>query len=405
MATVPNEPTPPSTVTLSDVARLAGVAVSTVSRALTRPGRVNAATAQRIFEAAETLGYRHSALPAPKRERALNRIVAITVADMANPVYASYVAEAQKLSLSRGFGLHVIDFRESAATERTMIGLSLKHVDGFILASSRMPEHGIRKLASMTPVVAMNRPVKGVRSILADPRRGLDDMLARLRALGHDSLTYLAGPVTSWQDGSRWSLLMELCPRHGIRLSRLTSPNPTFQGGYRCLDAFLARPTSAVLGFNDNIAIGFSAALRDAGVRVPEQVSVVGIDDIPVDLLLTPRLSTIRLDRRTAGRRAMELMLDMLEPRVEDAAAPTAEGMSASNASNASSASSASAGAAGPSDGADADVEPEIVSDSTFVERDTTGPARGHVTRVAPAAAPAASRIGPPDARSLYQSL
>ena len=377
---MPNEPTPPSPVTLADVARLAGVAVSTVSRALTRPGRVNAATAQRIFEAAETLGYRHSALPSPKREHDLNRIIAITVADMANPVYASYAAEAQRLSLSRGFGLHVIDFRESAAAERTMIGLSLKHVDGFILASSRMPEHGIRKLASMTPVVAMNRPVKGVRSILADPRRGLDDMLARLRALGHDSLTYLAGPVTSWQDGSRWSLLMELCPRHGIRLSRLTSPSPTYQGGYRCLDAFLAHPTSAVLGFNDSIAIGFNAALRDAGVRVPEQVSVVGIDDIPVDPLLTPRLSTIRLDRRTAGRRAMELMLDMVAPRAEGAPDP------ASDVSGTIS---------------ETDVEPEVVSDSTFVERDTTGPARGHLTHVAPSVSPSSSRDAIPDVQSL----
>ncbi len=329
-------------VTLSDVAEACGVAVSTVSRAFARPGRVNASTAEHIFRVAKELGYqRDNIAPTWHRSGSLNHLIAITVADIANPIYASYISSAQQVCLNQGFGLIVVSFQEHTSIEKNMLRLTQHHVDGVILASSRLPENNVRKLASMLPVVALNRPVHGVQSILSDPRKGLDQMLSRLRHLGHDSITYLAGPVASWQDGSRWSNLLELCPKYQIRLARIASTSPTYQGGYRCREAFLANPTSSVLAFNDNIAIGFAAALRDCGVDVPSQVSIAGFDDTPVDVLLTPTMSSIRMDRQEIGQKAAELILTRIQAREE---AQT--------------------------------CEPVIVADSTFIERGTTAKAR-----------------------------
>ena len=329
-------------VTLTDVAKACGVAVSTVSRAFARPGRVNASTAERIFRVANELGYQRDDIPLTwHRSAGLNRLIAITVADIANPIYASYVSSAQRVCLNEGFGLIVVSFQEHTSIEKNMLRLTQNHVDGVILASSRLPENGIRKLASLLPVVALNRPVHGVQSILSDPRQGLDQMLSRLRHLGHDSITYLAGPVASWQDGSRWSNLLELCPKYQIRLARIASASPTYQGGYRCREAFLTNPTSSVLAFNDNIAIGFAAALRDCGVDVPSQVSIAGFDDTPVDMLLTPTMSSIRMNRQEIGEKAAELMLTRIRGGEQAKA-----------------------------------YDPVIVADSTFMERGTTAKAR-----------------------------
>ena len=329
-------------VTLTEVAEAAGVAVSTASRAFARPGRVSTSTAERIFRVANELGYQCGDITPTWHHRTnLNHLIAITVADIANPIYASYISSAQRICLNEGFGLIVVGFQENTSIEKNMLRLTQQHVDGVILASSRLAENGIRKLAGMIPVVALNRPVHGVQSILSDPRQGMEQMLSRLRHLGHDSITYLAGPAASWQDGSRWSKLLELCPKYQIHLARIAAPSPTYQGGYRCREPFLKNPTSGVLAFNDNVAIGFAAAMRHCGVSVPDQVSIAGFDDTPVDKLLTPMMSSIRMNRQEIGEKAAECMLMRIRG------------------------------------GKDAEAcEPVIVTDSTFVERDTTAKAR-----------------------------
>lgn len=318
-------------VTIRDVAQEAGVSISTVSRAFARPGRVSAATARHIREVADRLGYRADPVTtqAPIDRQGLNGILAITVADISNPVFSDYVKSAQHQCLRKGFGLLVIDSEETGVIERGTLGLVRDHVDGLILASSRASDTAIRKMAEVKPVITLNRPVRGLPSIIADATTGLTQAVAHLAGLGHRSLTYLSGPAASWQDGMRWRALTAQCERHAMLLKRVPCPSPTYAGGFAAATRFLDNPTSCVVAYNDNIAIGFIAALRERGVAVPADVSVIGIDDVPVCALISPALSSVRLPRRQLGEQAVEQMVGRLHhtianPSLEPVTFPSA---------------------------------------------------------------------------------
>lgn len=299
-------------VTIRDVAKAAGVATSTVSRAFSRPGRVSSATAQRIHDIADKLGYRASAIRSFDPNEEFNRMIAIVVADISNPVFAEYTRSAQHQCFANNLGLLVIDSEENATVERNAIRLSSRHIDGIILASSRLSDTGIRKLAQIKPVIAMNRSIRGVQSVMSDPQIGLEQAVDHLIMLGHKTITYLGGPDTSWQDGMRWRELSAICSTRHLKLRRVPSGVPTFSGGYRCRELFLANPSDTVIAYNDIMAIGFIAALHAKGISVPAQVSVVGIDDVQFSSLVTPALSTVRLPRKELGSRVVDEMVELL---------------------------------------------------------------------------------------------
>lgn len=298
-------------VTIRDVAEAAGVAPSTVSRAFARPGRVSAETTAHIREVAERLGYRAGTITAQTATAngEPNGLLAIVVADLRNPVYADYTRSAQHQCLRNGYGLMVIDSEETDKLEKAALQSASRHIDGIILASSRLSDAGIRKLAEIKPLVAINRSIQGIQSVIADPTTGMEQAITRLAQLGHESLSYLAGPESSWQDGVRWRTLTAICGRHGVRVRRIGASEPTFHGGFLCGEAFVQNPTSAVLAYNDIMAIGFTTSLQARRIAVPGDVSVVGIDDIQLGALVTPTLSTVHLARYRAGETAVEEVL------------------------------------------------------------------------------------------------
>ncbi|NEG96354.1 LacI family DNA-binding transcriptional regulator [Bifidobacterium sp. SMB2] len=301
-------------VTIRDVAKAVGVSPSTVSRAFARPGRVSAETSQRIREAADRLGYRVKTVTSLNMTDShhLSGLIAITVADLGNPIFADYVKSAQHECLRKGFGLLVIDFEETNLIERKALNLAMNHVDGLILSSSRSSDATIRKMAEIKPLIALNRPIRGVQSIIPDTMQGLEEALDHLIRLGHSEVTYLSGPEASWQDGRRWRTLSELCKKKQVRLRRIGAESPSYSGGYRYSEEFMRNPTTAVICYNDIVAIGFIKALQAKGIRIPEEVSVVGIDDTPVSSLVTPALSTIRLPRKEPAQLAVDEIVNQL---------------------------------------------------------------------------------------------
>lgn len=302
---------PRKAVTIRDVAEAAGVSIATVSRAFARPGRVSAQTAQRIHEVADQLGYRVSS---PRSDTAstsdeINGMLAITVADISNPVFSEVVKAAQHRCLARSFGLAVVDAEETGTIERGTMQLMHRHVDGFILASSRASDAAIRKLAEIKPVITVNRPTRGIPSVIADPTAGLTSAVEHLTAIGHHDITYLAGPASSWQDGMRWRTLNALCARMHVTLHRIPCASPTIAGGMGAYRQFHTHRSSAVIAFNDLIAVGFMTALKDHGIHIPQEVSVLGIDDITMDQLVSPKLSSIVMPRRELGEFAVDELI------------------------------------------------------------------------------------------------
>ena len=206
--------------TIYDVARASGVAPSTVSRAFSRPGRVNAETAARIRQVAEELGYRANplarALPTGKTS-----LLALVVSDVTNPFYFEIIRGAELAASDADYTLLVADVHESATAERKALERALPLVEGVVLGTSRMSDSAIRVMAKQRPTVVLNRVLTGIPSVVTDNARGTRRAVEHLAELGHRSLGYVAGPEASWADGMRWRAMREAADELGLRVHRL----------------------------------------------------------------------------------------------------------------------------------------------------------------------------------------
>lgn len=279
-------------MTIYDVAEAAGVSPSTVSRAFARPGRVSSETARRIHETAERLGYRSERphrVPAESR----TRVIALAVSDITNPFYFGIIRGAEKAAADNDYSLMVADARESADEERRMITRHLPQVDGLLVTSSRLSDTELRGMARKVPVVVLNRQVSGLPSVHPDNARGIRRAVEHLAGLGHTRVGYLAGPEASWADGSRWRAVREACHELALTDVRVGPVRPTLAGGRSAADEVLGRRLTAVIGYNDLVAVGLLRELTSRGVAVPGEVSVVGFDNTLAAELVTPGLTTV----------------------------------------------------------------------------------------------------------------
>ena len=299
-------------VTIYDVARAAGVAASTVSRAFSRPGRVNAATAERVRRVAEELGYRTNPL-ARALSTARSHMLALIVSDVANPFYSEVIRGAQAEAAERGCTLVLADAQESDRVERAALERVLPAVDGVVLGGSRMSDSAIRMIAKQKPVVVLNRVVVDVPCVVPDNATGMRRAVEHLLRLGHETLTYVAGPEASWADGMRWRSLQDTAADLQLRLRRVGPTSPDVPGGLRAAEQLVSSPATAVLAYNDQVAIGVIRGLAARGVRVPRDVSVVGFDDIGPAVLITPGLTTVAAPLRLEGATATRHHLAMIE--------------------------------------------------------------------------------------------
>lgn len=301
-------------VTIYDIAKAAGVAPSTVSRTFARPGRVNADTAERIRAAARELGYREKPLH-QQRSGVSTSTLGFVVADVANPVFAHIMKGFQNEAAEHGYSVLLIDTREDARLERESISRLAPLVDGLVLGASRLSDSAITQIVKIRPVVSVNRIIAGLPSIVADTPRGLRRLVEHLAELGHTRFTYLAGPPASWADGVRWRAVSEACHELSLVIRRVGPNQPSLDGGVAAANAWLDNPTSAVIGYNDMVAIGFMKAIQRAGMRVPQDVSVAGVDNSISSVLTTPTLTSVAPSTSQIGMRAARALITQLRHR------------------------------------------------------------------------------------------
>ncbi|MGC4797302.1 LacI family DNA-binding transcriptional regulator [Micromonospora saelicesensis] len=303
---------PGQRVTIYDVALEAGVSPSTVSRAFSRPSRVNSETAERIRQVAERLGYRTNPL-ARALTTSRTKMIALVIADITNPVYAEIVRGAQEVAADGEYTTVLIDAQESHRLERAAVERTMSTVDGIVLASSRMSDSAIRMVAKQRPVVVLNRALADVPCVVTDDPRGVRRAVEHLGELGHDHITYVAGPQASWPNGVRWRSLLEAGMELEIKVRQIGPFSPTLAGGERAAQELCARPATAVLAFNDQMAIGIIRGLSRMGVNVPGDVSVVGFDNILAADIVTPGLTTVAAPLYAEGSAATRHLLTMIE--------------------------------------------------------------------------------------------
>lgn len=293
--------------TIYDVAKAAEVAPSTVSRALSNPGRVSFETAERIRRVAADLGYRSRPM-----QRELDRrdgLLLLVVADITNPAFNGLIRGAQQSAQDAGYVLSMIDTQDSGTQEERLLTKMVERVDGIVLGGSRMPDSAIRRFAKQRPLIVVNRMVGQVRSLVSDDVRGMKRAAEHLGRFGHREIAYLGGPESSWADSVRWRGLLEAGIELDLRTTRVGPFPPTLAGGAEAFERWRTAPTTAVVAYNDLIAMGFIEAARRHGVDVPGFVSVIGFDNTLNSLQMVPALTTIAAPVFSLGVAAINQLL------------------------------------------------------------------------------------------------
>lgn len=297
-------------VTIYDIAEAAGVAASTVSRALTKPGRVSPETAQRIRETAERLGYRGRATrDAEPEERASSKVMLVSVAGLSNLFFVDTLGGIQDEAAAAGYTVLVSDGRESPHVEKLAIDRTLELADGIILISPRMPDAVIQQFAREKPVVVVNRVVRDVPSVIQNFNDGMAQVVEHLAEFGHKTVTFISGPSQAWIGAVRRQALEKACRERGLTMRRIGPVEGTVRGGVGAATEWLQHRTTAVVAFNDDIALGFSYAVRQRGFQVPEDVSVVGIDNTQSTSVFAPPLTSLAVAGHGQGAVAARRIL------------------------------------------------------------------------------------------------
>ena len=309
--------------TITDVASEAGVHPSTVSRVLNgHPGTtMRPATRERVLSAVDRLGYRPSALAVSLRlQRTLT--LGMLVPDITNPFFSSIIKGAEGAARQRGYNLILCNSEDEAELEATYLRvLRERQVDGLLIASSQMADDTIAELRDQAfPFVLLNRSTRSAEdlAVVVDNHGAAVKVVAHLAALGHRRVGHIAGPQNTTTGVDRLEGYRAGVLAYGLadEPELVVEADAFTEGaGHRALGIMLsgpARPT-AVFAANDLIAIGMLQRLRATGARVPDDLSIVGFNDIPLAGLLEPALTTVRVPQLEMGLAGAHLLIDRLE--------------------------------------------------------------------------------------------
>jgi LacI family transcriptional regulator len=303
----------PVAVSARDVARVAGVSISTVSRALAKPDDVAPATLAKVLDTARGMGYRPN-LAARGLITGRTGIIGLIVPDLENPFFASMTKGVQSRARAAGYAVIISDSDEDPSQEAELVRDLAERVDGMVMCSPRAPDSVIAELARECTLVLVNRRSGDVPTVEIDNLEGVRQAMVHLRALGHRTIAYAGGPSTSWSNRQRLDALRAVVAENSdTELIDLGSFQPYVSGGIAAADLAIASDATAVLAYNDLVAFGLLDRFRQRGVRVPADISVVGMDNLPMSALTAPSLTSVGIPLVNCGRASVDLLLSLLQ--------------------------------------------------------------------------------------------
>jgi DNA-binding LacI/PurR family transcriptional regulator len=338
-----------SKVTLQTLAKHLDLAAGTISAALNDSPAARAIpehTKQRILEAARKLNYRPNYFA---RSLRLQRTYTIgVIAEQIGDPYGAMVISGieEYLRESEYFFLTVIHRHDRRVLQNYSQMLVTRGVEGFITVDTSITERPSRP----TVAVAGHTAVAGVTNLILDQKLAARLVLTHLLELGHRDIAFMKGQTASSDSATRWAAICAASEELGVRIRpelvvQIEQDLTTPQLGYPYAKGLLARkrPFTALFAYNDLSAIGAIWAFRESGLRVPQDISVVGFDDVPLAVFSNPELTTIRQPLQRMGQIAAKTLIDQIEVKAE--------------------------------------FQPEIVIEPELIVRASTGPVRRPLTR------------------------
>lgn len=309
-------------ITIEDVAKAAGVSRQTVSRAINDKGEISPETKVKVMQAVEELGYRPNRM-AQSMVTQRTHMVGVLLADITNPYFPEVTRGIQDVAQANGYNVFVCNTDDQAKVElQEMRSLAAQGVDGIIDISYNMSDEDLRSFAdTYHPLVLFNRffDHPNVSCLIVDHFYGaqlaadhfIRTQRLKIGALTHGGDNYLLSRRIL---GFKQRILeheIAFLDEHVIP----TAAKATLDGGYQAANQLLDRypETNAIFTYNDIMAIGAVRACLERGYRIPDDVAIIGFDDIQFSRMITPSLTTIRVDKYAIGQMAIHRLLEMIE--------------------------------------------------------------------------------------------
>ena len=307
--------------TISDVAKLANVSTATVSRVLSHSGNVKKETAERVLEAIQKLNYQPNLLARQLRKME-SKTILVVVPDISNTFFSKVLRGIEQVAIEHDYEVILGDTGNSLEREEGYLDiLRKKKADGMILLTARLERRLLEEFAGEFPVVLACEYLEGskIPTVSIDNISGARKATEYLIRLGHRRIAFISGPLNVILSRDRLKGFHQALEQHEIPLEScfVQEGDFSFESGYHMMMKFLAleQPPTAVFAANDEMAIGAIKAIKSQGLHVPNDISVIGFDDLKFASIYEPALTTISQPMYEIGKKAMELLIEIINKK------------------------------------------------------------------------------------------
>ncbi|XJZ27965.1 LacI family DNA-binding transcriptional regulator [Bacillota bacterium Lsc_1132] len=305
-------------VRIVDVAKKANVSTATVSRVLSRPGAVKEATTEKVLKAIEDLNYQPNVLARQLRRLETNTIL-VVVPDITNPFFSNVLRGIQSVAVDNGYQVLLGDTCNDVELENGYLDiLQQKKADGMVLLTARTGVKAVKEAAQSYPVVLACEYIEGsgIPTVSIDNISGARKATEYLIDLGHTRIGCITGPLNVVLGRDRLKGFYQAMAQRSIEVEPvlIQEGDFTFESGFNLMMKFLALgelPT-AIFAANDEMAMGAIKAIKTKGMKVPEDISIIGFDDVKFSAIFEPGITTIAQPAFEIGTNAMELLLKLI---------------------------------------------------------------------------------------------
>jgi LacI family repressor for deo operon, udp, cdd, tsx, nupC, and nupG len=301
-----------------DIAKRANVSSSTVSRALNKPDSVQKDTRERILKVIEELNYKPNLVARQFRTKKTG-IILVIVPDITSNFFSKVVRGIQQVASHYSYKVILCDTENDIKKEREYLDLlQQKQADGAILLTARLGKNELENISKEFPIVLACEYINelDIPTVSIDNINSAKKITAHLVQLGHTKIAHITGHMNGILGQDRLHGFEQALIQQGIEIHTeyIREGDTTLNSGFEQMQKLLAlkTPPTAVFAFNDETALGALKAATDKGLYIPNDVAIVGFDDLEIATVVTPQLTTINQSRYKIGRQATQLLVDLI---------------------------------------------------------------------------------------------
>jgi LacI family transcriptional regulator len=303
--------------TIKDVAKRAGVAVSTASYALNNRPEIRKETREKVLQAAQELNYRPSGIARDLR-KTKTETVGLLLPNLYGPFYSELIQAVEEVVFSNGY--HLIAGSSHGGDKSTaMKFLQEKRSDGVLVFAQDLSNEVLRQIAAKDfPIILLGQELAGdyIWSISVNTRQGAYNLVNHLIKLNYTTIGFLSGPTRTQDNRDRFDGYQQALQEHNMSVPQqwVVQGHFIMEGGYHAAQTLLLQKDlpQAIVAANDEMAIGAMRAFQDAGLRIPEDIAIAGFDDIVLSRYISPKLTTVRQPIKQMANLATHMLFQAL---------------------------------------------------------------------------------------------